>query len=366
VTTQKKNFNWTKLAEKGKIEEEIKVILKRLKNSLIERLQTEIGSNFLETKFLSSETRLSIENELDKVFSSYNIYTEREKRIKKENFCQDIENILDLLINKKTYCLIKFDGYSIFAFFKALSSLLNEVELQIQERQIFILTMDPLRIAIIEIILSNDSFAFYQNGKISFNLADLQKALKCKSSDKSEMTLMFGKEKLYITINSKKFKSQIERELNSIDFHQSDRIDINQLEEFEYTYEFILSKEKLDYLIDNFGIYSEIIEINCSKEKISFTESCEFSKNEITWETSLISDRNFNLIENEKENDGKLATVKGIFSFNFFRMLYKMTTILSKKDVIIFSICERFPLKAEICYPQLGNSILKFYISPRN
>jgi len=354
-----------KLAEKGKIEEEIKKRLKMLNTSLVAKFQNELTPDLLKTKQSSNEIRLAVENQLDDIFSVYDIYTIKEKKIKKQVFCQNIENILDLLINKKICCSIDFNGHYIFKFFKALSAILDEVEFQIRENLIYILTMDPLRIAIIEIVLSNDSMVFYQNGKISFNLTELQKALKCKSSDESKTALMFGKEKFFIAINSNKFKSQIKRELNAIDFHQSGNIDINKLIEFRYPCKFSLSKEKLEYLIENFGLYSEILEIYCFKDKISFLESGESGKNEITWGRNHIPYISFNLNKNKEENDENQVFVKEMFSFDFFKMIYKMASILNKNDVISFSIREDYPLKAVINYPKLEKTKVNFYISPR-
>ena len=365
MTTQKNKFNWMKLAEKGKIEEEIKLSLDKLKNELLDKLQTEIEPNFSKTIHLSNETRLLIENQLDRIFSSYGVYSEKEKRKNTQKFCQNLEKSLDLIISKKACCSIEFNGYNIFTFYKALSSLLDEVEIQIQKNRIYILTMDPLRIAIIEVILSNDSFVFYQDEKIGFNLADLQNALKCKNTDKSKIKLIFGKEKLYITIKSQKFKSQIERALDTIDFHQSGNIDINQLNEFDYSCKFSLSKEKMEYLIENFGMYSEILEIRCSKDKISFLESGESGKNEISWGKNYISDITLNLEKIKQATDENKAIVKEMFSLDFFKMIYKMATILNKNDGIFFSIRENYPLKAEILYPHFDNTIIIFYISPR-
>ena len=64
-----------------------------------------------------------------------------------------------------------------------------------------------------------------------------------------------------------------------------------------------MSKEKLEYLINNFGLYSEIIKIRCYKDKVSFIELGESGNNEISWNSNSIPNIFFNPhLSKEEEN----------------------------------------------------------------
>lgn len=360
------DFDWQKLAKKGKIEGDIKVRLEELKINSINKFIS--GEFILEGKIqITSEAKDLINTELNEIFLDYFIFTENEIKEKIRQFYLNLEKDLDLLIIKKACCSIEFDGYTIFHFFKALTSLLDEIEIEIKKDKLYILTMDPLRISTIEIIITNKSFKFYNVGKLGFNLNDLQNVLKCKSADNSIINLVFGKEKLFITIKSKKYKSQIDRGLKCIDYHQSGKINVDQLHNIEYNCRFDLSKEKLGYLIDNFGIYSDIINIKCYNNRISFIESGDSGFNEISWDNNSLSNIIFKSISNNyKLEENNQDYCSGIYSLDFFNMNYKMGTLLNNSDMISFSIREKFPLKSEIKYNMLGISFIRFYISPRN
>ncbi len=365
------NFDWENLSDKGKLEGQLKEELGTWKKNLINRLVESGESPFLQKpNQLSNEFKNSIETQLDEIFLGFSFLTIDEKGHKRQRFFIELCYELDLLINRKACCSIEFEGYAIYTFFKALSSLLDEVEIKIYQDKLYILTMDPLRIVIFEIILVNTTFKFYKESMIGFNLNDLQKALKCKSSDESKINLIFGKDKLYISIKSKKFHSHIERELNCINFHESGKLDIEELHTIKYPCCFKLSKEKLEYLLDNFGLYSEIIKIRCYKDKISFIELGESGNNEISWNSNSISNVFFNphLLKEEENRSEELNNRKyyeGIYSLDFFNMTYKMANLLDKSELITLSMKEKHPLKSEMIFPKLGDTILKLYISPR-
>ncbi len=365
MPSNKVNFNWQKLAKKGEIEGDVR---KRLEELMINSINKFVSGEFiLKGKIqISSETKNSINTRLNKIFLDYSIFTENEIKEKIKRFYLNLEKDLDLLINKKACCSIEFEGYTIYNFFKSLSSLLDEIEIEIKKDKLYILTMDPLRISTIEIFIANKSFNFYKTEKLGFNLNDLQNVLKCKSNDNSTINLIFGKKKLFITIKSKKYKSQIDRELKCIDYHQSGKINIDNLHIIDYSCRFDLSKERLGYLIDNFGIYSEIINIECSDNKICFIESGDSGFNEISWDKNSLSNIIFESKSKNYENEENQNHCKGFYSLDFFNMNYKMATLLNSSDHISFSIRERFPLKSIIKYLMLGESFIRFYISPRN
>ncbi len=365
MSSKKNAFNWVNLAEKGKIEGIVRKRLEELKtNSINKFISGDLSLN--ENNQIPNEIKELLNSKLDKIVLNFSLFTEKEIEEKKNQFYSELEKELDLVINKKALCSIEFEGYTFYNFFKALSSLLDEIEIEIKEDKLYVLTMDPIRISTIEIIIKNESFKFYNLGNLGFNLSDLKKVLKCKSGDDSIISLIFGKEKLYIKINSKKYKSQIERELNCIDYHQSGKIKIDRLHTIEYNCFFDLSKKNLGYLMDNFGIYSEIIHIECYDNKICFIESGDSGTNEISWDKNSKASYNFKSKNKNSKNIFIQNQCHGNYSLEFFNMNNKMASLLNSSDQILFSIREKYPLKSEIIYAKLGGSFIRFYISPRN
>jgi len=371
MVDNKVNFDWENLANKGELEGQLKEDLRKLKKNLINRVVESGESPFLQkSNQLSNEFINSVKIQLDEMFIDFSFLTKDEKVSKRKQFFIELCYELDLIINRKACCSIEFEGHAIYSFFKALSSLLNEVEIKVYQDKLYILTMDPLRIIIFEIVILNKTFKFYKEGMLGFNLNDLQKALKCKSSDESKINLIFGKEKMFISIKSKKFHSHIERELNCINFHESGKLDIDEFHTIKYPCCFELSKDKLEYLLDNFGLYSEIIKIRCFKDKVSFIELGESGNNEISWNSNSIPNIFFNhhFLEEEENKSEELNSLKyyeGIYSLDFFNMTYKMANLLDKSELITLSMKEKYPLKSEMIFPKLGNTLIKLYISPR-
>lgn len=361
MTTTKNKFNWNKLAKKGEFENQLKEELNLYRNKIIKNI-----FNYKESPFSQNSNRFTsnflkdLNEKLDNTCSKYNILSEKERKVKKERFISEINNNLNLIINKKALCSIEFDAYMFYLFIKALSSILDEIEIEIHPDKIHILTMDPLRIIIFNINIKNNSYRFYQKGNIGVNLDDLQKVLKCKSSDLSKTILTFGMEKIFITINSKKFYSNIKRSLKCIDYHKMGEIKIDQLHKIKYPCEFELTREKLNYLLENLGNYSEIIKIKSSSDEISFIDEGILGKGKISWKNCHIKKLNI-----ETKNNGIQNYCEGSYSLEFFNVNNKIASVLDNLDEIIFFLKENFPLKSEIKFHKLGEVSIIFYISPR-
>ena len=77
-----------------------------------------------------NEFKNSVETQLDEMFLGFSFLTKDEKGHKRQRFFIELCYELDLIINRKACCSIEFEGYAIYSFFKALSSLLDEVEIK--------------------------------------------------------------------------------------------------------------------------------------------------------------------------------------------------------------------------------------------
>ncbi|MHA1898177.1 MAG: hypothetical protein ACTSU2_12360 [Promethearchaeota archaeon] len=282
---------------------------------------------------------------------------------KKTNFIKELQNLIDIYYNRNLLSTIEFDAYSIYSFFKTLSTIFFEANLEIKNDHIYALKIDPQRIYLAEIILTNDKYKFYQGGKIGVDLVNLQKLLRCKRTDNSRVELSFGFNNVFIDLHSKKFGSRIERVLKTIYLEENISISLDALDFANYKYQFELTKEKLNYVIENFGIYGNDVVIICSQEKLVIKESSRLGENKIIWKDS--AELNINPLE-EAYDQGELDPngVQQRISLNFLKILNKMNAIMDKGDKIVFYISDSLPLGAEIKFKNLGGTSTKFYVAP--
>lgn len=214
------------------------------------------------------------------------------------------------------------------------------------------------------------------------NIGDLKKVLYCESNDKSSTTLEFGKERLFIAINSEKFGSEINRTLEYLDL-QIQEIPLETLRNIKYPFEFLLEQSKFIYTMKNIGKYSEVVEIttdNTTDEKtVIFSEIGQQGKGEVVWKNKHLATFQFNKSileaerkEIEKENS-KLMIVKILdeqkctspHSFTFLEWLDKLVKVLEKNDTIRFSIKYDHPMKVEMDFDKLGSTSLTYFLAPR-
>jgi hypothetical protein len=159
MVDNKVNFNWENLAIKGRLEGQLKEELGALKKNLFNRVIESGESPFLQkSNQFYNEFKNSVETQLDEIFLGFSFLTKDEKVHKRQRFFIELCYELDLIINRKACCSIEFEGYAIYGFFKALSSLLDEIEIKVYQDKLYILTMDPLRIIIFEIVILNKTF----------------------------------------------------------------------------------------------------------------------------------------------------------------------------------------------------------------
>jgi len=195
-------------------------------------------------------------------------------------------------------------------------------------------------------------------------------------------TLEFGKEKLFIAINSEKFGSEINRTIGYLDL-VIEEIPLDTLRSIIYPFQFSLEQFRFIYTMKNLGMYSEIVDIatdNTTDEKtVIFSESGQQGTGEFIWEKRRLTTFQFNqdLLEAElkenKEEKSKLMLEKtlneqkcsSVHSLHFLAWIDKLAKILDKNDTIQFSIKEDHPMKVEIDFTKLGNTSLLYFLAPR-
>ena len=369
--------DWKDWLKEGEVNSEIKSLVDNLFQKYLKINSKSIflkDSDEFTTQFLEK-----VNKDLDSVFANFPEINPKDSSLKRNTFLTNLREKLDLIHNKKALCEISFDAYALYKFIESCNALIDEVEFSICEKDLQVTIMDPSRICLIKIIFDTDNYTFFKEGKLSINLEDLKKVLVCNAADHSTATLLFGQEKVFITIRSKKFKSEIKRTLGGLDLDIGE-IPLDNLESLVYPFEFSLTKEKFEYTLKNMGVYSEIINIRVNADNINFNESGQLGNSEIIWKKNQLKSLEFNqdLLENElkkgkikkTEKDELEAIVSSkechsYHSLEFINWIRKMTSILDNNDCITFFLRTGHPLKTLLAFKKLEHTSMLSFFAPR-
>jgi hypothetical protein len=329
---------WDDLSKKGEIENRLKLEVEQLKKEFSKRSSGEIFvSNDSDDKVLfTDEFTAELHQILGTLFTKHPHLTPTEIDTKRTQYFEQIYDFLHIIHIKKVACGIMFDAYSLLKLFS--------------------------RICSIRIILNNPSFNYFGEGKCALNIESLKNILKCESSDKSKTTLQFSDKKLFISIKSEKFGSEMSRTLEYLDL-ELEPIPLETLQNIEYPFQFSLEQYRFIYTMKNLGIYSEITEIkadNTTEEKaIIFSESSQQGTGEVYWKRQHLINFQYNqdLINEEVSSSAH--------SLTFLKWIEEIAKVLERDDPVCFSIKDDHPIRIEIQFKKLGNSSLLYYLAPR-
>ena len=148
---------WNKMNDIGEQDRKIALVLDQLKNEFNQDKNKDI---FNEKAKFTEEFLLETNNILDKTLSQFSNLSKVDSDLRKETFILELEQELDIHINKEAYGEIVFDSFLLLQFFKPFSPEIDELVFTVKEDGIHINSMDSKRISIFEIFLKNDSFKF--------------------------------------------------------------------------------------------------------------------------------------------------------------------------------------------------------------
>jgi len=260
---------------------------------------------------------------------------------------------------------------------KAFSNIIDEDIFYIEKDRIYVRLMDPSRICLMEVKLKLEGFKFYRRGEVAFDIENLAKILKCNVGDKATAELIFGQKCLSVKIISEKYKSIIERTLEAIHL-EKEEIPFESLYKINYPCEFVLSKEKLEYLLRNLD--GETVRITISENRVSFAEENIYSNGRIIWKKDDLNllKCDFSDLERELNRQDIPENLKGmvekiienkecssVYSLLFIGYISSMAKVIQAKDTIKFNIRDENPLRAEIEFRDLGDTKMAFFIAPR-
>ncbi len=373
MTETKPKYNWGELAEKGNSYDEIRKALTVLETHCIGLTKAEIYS---ENNTFKKEFKQDLDNRLDQIFEESPL-PETDNNSMKKDFLKNLKTTLELIVIKKAYAQITFSQFHLYKFLEALNSFVDEIQIQLNEEGVIIVTTDPSRIGLMEIIFGSKTYQCYRTGKVGINLEDFKNKLKCTSNN-SEVQLIFSEELLEMNLTTPKRKRVIKRTLFTIDFEPEGN-SIGSLHNLVFPYTFEMTKDDYEDLIKNLGYYSEIVEINVNLQGTIFKESSNQGNSEIEYEKKDLVDLNFNekelLLEIEREQDKikKLTLTnkleekdcEGSYSLSFLKVVKNFCSILELKEKIAFSIKTDTPLKVNMSFKKLNKTTLTFYLAPR-
>ncbi len=344
---------WHGLAKKGKADDEILIEIENLKRKHGESDSTTIFSKESPKFSFRKEFTTGLSQELKNVFTSKSNFPPEDIKEKTKRFQEEIKEYLVTVHIKKIACEITFDAFPLLKLIKALDTLIDEARFTITPHEILIEFMDPSRICLVRITLSDSSYKFYREAKIYLNIGNFKDVLKSEASDKSSSSLQFGEKTLFLTIKSGKYGSKINRTLDYIDLETED-IPFTHLTSIVYTFNFTLEQQKFQYTMKNLGVYSDIIDISSENQSVKFSENGEIGKGEFTWNEKQL----LRLQVSEEEN---LSS----HSLSFLSWVDKITQVLCKKDPIHFSVKHDHPIRIKTDFTQLGDSSLLYFLAPR-
>jgi len=373
MTETKPKYNWDEVAEKGNSYEEMRTALNALETYCVGLSKDEIYTD--NSKF-KDEFKQDLETRLNQIIIE-SLLPESDKDSMKKEFLKNLKNKLELIVIKGAYAQITFSQFHLHKFFEALDSFVDEIEIEITEKNIKIITSDPSRIGLMEIIFGSKSYQFFRAGKVGINVEDLKKKLK-GLNDNSEVVLVFTEKILEMIITSPKRKRTIKRTLIPIDFEKQD-IPMDALNRIVNPYTFEMTKDDFGDLMNNSGYYSEIIDIIVNQKCVFFKESGNEGDSEIDYKKRNLVSLTFNeealLNEIEKEQDQstvqrleqtfKEKACKGSYSLSFLKVVKNFSVILDLTDKITFSIKSDTPLKVEVVFKKIDKTRLTYYLAPR-
>ncbi len=372
----KKEF-WDQMSKEGTQEGQLKNELQDLKNYFLNDLNLPEDVFKKDAHAFTPEFLGTVNEKLDNVLNNYDFLMKKERELKHKNFIADLSDDLYMILEKKAFCAIRVPSFKIYNFMNAFSNIVDEDMFYIEKDRIYVRLMDPSRICLMEVKLKLEGFKFFRRGEVAFDIENLAKTLKCNKEDKATTELVFGEETVSVKIVSEKYNSVIERMLEAIHL-EKEEIPFESLYKINYPCEFVLSKEKLEYLLRNLN--SEIVKITVSENRVCFAEENIYSNGRIIWKKDDLSRLgcDFSDLEHELNRQDISDDMRGViekiieneecssaYSLLFIGYISNMAKVIQAKDPIKFNMRNKTPIRAEIEFKGLGNTKMVFFIAPR-
>ena len=185
----KSAFNWKEFEKKAENECQLKERFEKLRDELVKIKDSPFDG---ETNSYSKDFEILLDSKIKFILNNFQNIPIQDRKALKNKFYNQLKKELDLIHNKKALCVINFDSVAIFKFFQALSTIFDHLNIDILQDKLYICEIDSSRKVLIEITISNNTYTFFKEGRITLDLFSLNTALKAKIGDLSRTYIIIG------------------------------------------------------------------------------------------------------------------------------------------------------------------------------
>ena len=236
---------------------------------------------------------------------------------------------------------------------ETLSSIIDETQITITEKDLFIKAMDPSRICLLQFLMKKEDFDEFKCSSkeivIGLNLDDLDKILK-RSSANDSLEISFSEKDNKIKIVMRREGQSRARtfSLGIIDL-EAEEIQMEKLLQIEYNTKWQMKPEFFVEAIKDAEIYSEILNMKAEEKKgLIFSSSGQ------------IGEMVYELTEDDLFESTISDTNTGSYSITFLKAILKIASITERLEISLFS---DNPLK--MIFNILEGAVLSYFLAPR-
>ncbi|MFW9951961.1 MAG: hypothetical protein ACFFKA_17725 [Candidatus Thorarchaeota archaeon] len=347
----KPSYDWNKAVETGQRDE----ILTIVRNEFIVTLLNDAA---LDTAIFTERLDNFTSSFLETLRTKFNAYFGNHPQLKeiipsipelcdlppllKTTFDHVVSQSFELLLEKiiiKPYGKITVNTFQLYKIFDSISKIIDEIQLKCTPEHLKIVFMDPSRILLASDFFATETYLFNKEGKVSINVEDFAKLLKCNKNELCITTLFFGEEQLFIKTESQKYQSTLFDRFNYIEL-ELEEAPTENLQKIEYPLTFQISPDQFQYVLKKIDEVSEIIEFEGYSDRLMFSGSDTRAERTITF-----SKKDLTLIEYETENETQCEI--SAHSLTFLKAINSYSQLLEEQGVIAFSMKYDHPIKIE-------------------
>ena len=216
-------------------------------------------------------------------------------------------------------------------FFKslvdALSSIIEESLLILNNDKLVIFAMDPSQICVFNVIIYKDSFEefhYTQDIKIGFNMDDLDKILRrSQSDDKVSVAFDYDRQKITIKIE-KEDQSRIRSFSLAVLDNKIKKIDLKGLFSIDFPSNWVVDPFYIVEAVKDGAIYSDVLTIKCAEnEDIKFRSS------------GSIGEMKYDLSDSVLDSCTISGKSSGDFSLPYLKSILKLESITQELKIYL-------------------------------
>lgn len=232
-----------------------------------------------------------------------------------------------------------------------LSNIVDETRIVLTPDKLVIKAMDPSRICLLKLEMSNDDWDLYDcdiEQDFCVNMEDLKKITdRAAQKDKIELSSDFKNQKIIISMNGENTNRRRSFRLGMLESEIED-VPVENLLKIDYDSSFSIDLKILEEALKDAEIYSEVISIKSTEELLHFSS------------VGQIGEMDYELDAEELEDYKSQNETEGSYSTNFLKKILKMRPI-TEKFMIHFKTDH--PIRLEFSIIEGGK--IDYFLAPR-